>query len=136
MTLEVSWKVQETDRTRTEKAIVSDPADIERLLVALGKDAASDALIYHQQRPRHESPAGPMPDHDMSAAASRGWGYLSFVDVDHGLSSLFGEAGSPEYHGEHCHHPAGSGVRLDSLRDALIEFLNTSQRPTCVRWLE
>ncbi|WP_406191047.1 Imm1 family immunity protein [Streptomyces anulatus] len=116
--------------------VVTNSVDVDRFITIISEREASDALIYHRQRAKHDGPVGLVPDHDMSAGVKDGWGYISYVDPDHELSTLAGDPQSPEYHGENCYHPAGSGVRIESFRSAIVEFLDTARRPRHVNWLQ
>jgi immunity protein Imm1 of predicted polymorphic toxin system len=139
MSLEVSWNVMDSHRTEARTMTVGNALDVERLVSALAADSASDALIYHQGRPMLDPLEGfeddeILHDHHATVGALNSWGYFSYTDEEHELSSLAGDPSSPPFHGEICDHPAGSGIPLDLLKAAIVEFLETADRPRCVNW--
>ncbi|GAB3139113.1 hypothetical protein GCM10027290_07670 [Micromonospora sonneratiae] len=116
---------------------VHTPDDVDTLIAALGQPGATAALVQHQKRPMvHDEDLGEIPDHDMTIGVWQRYGYLSFADLDHEYMYLDGEPNSPRFAGDYTEYPTGSGVSLATLRVALVEFLESAQRPTCVAWQE
>lgn len=117
--------------------VVRDPADVDRLIAALGAPGATAAMAHHSGRPKaYDEDLGEVPDHDMTIGVRQGFGYLSFADLDHDLAYPDGVPDSPGFAADYAEYPAGSGVTLQDLRAALVEFLETAQRPTRVDWRE
>jgi hypothetical protein len=141
MSFNAVWSVQDADESG-EQMTVTTPEEVDALLARLAESGAGAAVIEHQERaliPDAEGLLGApgevkIPDHDVAAAVSSGFGYLTYADPDQDYSTLVGEAESPVYASEYVDYPAGSGVQVGLLAAALKEFLLTAQRPSCVQW--
>jgi hypothetical protein len=117
--------------------VVHDPADTDRLSAGLSKHGATAAMAHHSDHPQaYNEDLGEVPDHDMTIGVWQGFGYLSFADLDHDLAYPDGVPDSPGFAADYAEYPTGSGVTLQDLRAALVEFLETAQRPTRVDWRE
>jgi hypothetical protein len=117
---------------------VATPEDARALVGRLARPHTSEAHLTHRGRPTRPSPLlGDLrPDHKVVIAVWQGYGYMEYIDPTH-WSQLVGEPATPEWHTTTSEHfGAGSGVRLDTLVDAVTEFLTTGQRPTTVAWRE
>ncbi|WNV90622.1 Imm1 family immunity protein [Umezawaea sp. Da 62-37] len=143
MSFNAVWSIQNADESG-EQMTVTTPEEVDALLTRLAESGAGAAVIEHQERaliPDVEGLLGApgevkIPDHDVAAAVSSGFGYLTYADPDQDYSTLVGEDGSPVYASEYVDYPAGSGVRVGVLAEALKEFLATGRRPSCVEWQE
>jgi hypothetical protein len=114
---------------------VETPQDVTRLTDELDKAGATAAMIRHDRRPMiSDGAGGQVPDHDMTVGVWHGYGYLSFTDAEHDYMVLDGDPRSPAYPAHYIDYDAGTGVPLDRLRAALVQFLETTDRPDNVRW--
>ncbi|MFC6093945.1 Imm1 family immunity protein [Saccharothrix lopnurensis] len=78
--------------------------------------------------------AGLHPDHEVVAAVHEHFGFLLFSAQGH-TAILDGDPASPAWTTPGGHHfPTGSGAAAPTLIEAVTEFLNTQERPTCVTW--
>jgi hypothetical protein len=124
------------DRTDDELA-VRTASDVAELIKALNQPGAGAALLCHQRRKTvPDDNGGQVPDHNMTAGVWQGFGYLSYADLDHEYMTLAGVENSPAYPAQAVEYDAGTGVALELLSSALVQFLETAQRPTCVTWRE
>jgi immunity protein Imm1 of predicted polymorphic toxin system len=141
MSFNAVWSVQNADESG-EQMTVTTPEEVDALLARLAETGAGAAVIEHQERaliPDTEGLLGApgevkIPDHDVAAAVSNGYGYLTYADPDQDYSTLIGDGDSPVYASEYVDYPAGSGVQVGILSAALKEFLLTAHRPACVEW--
>lgn len=114
---------------------VDSPDDITRLIDDLDSAGATAAMVRHDRRPMvSDGAGGQVPDHDMTVGVWQGYGYLTFTDADHDYAVLDGDPRSPSYPAHYVDYDAGSGVPLDALRAALVQFLETANRPDNVEW--
>ncbi|PSL54513.1 immunity protein Imm1 of predicted polymorphic toxin system [Saccharothrix carnea] len=143
MSFTAVWPItDEQDADAADEMTVDSPEDVDTLLRRLAEPGAGPAVIEHQDRPLITDTEGllgapgttKIPDHDVAAAIHRGYGYLTYADPDHDYSTLAGDPASPEYRSEYVDYPAGAGVAVEVLADALKEFLATGERPTGVTW--
>jgi len=136
MSFVATWTVLTDDGANSGgELVVSTAQDIDTLLDALNSPGATAALIRHTNRAAVPDGSGGMvPDHDMSAGVWQGYGYLTYTDTEHEYETLTGDPDSPAYPAHYVEYDAGTGVDLPTLRQALVEFLHTAQRPTSVAW--
>lgn len=114
---------------------VDSPDDVTRLINELDKTGATAAMLRHERRPMVSDGAdGQVPDHDMTVGVWQGYGYLSYIDADHDYALLDGDPRSPSCPAHYLDYDAGSGVPLDRLHAALLQFLETAERPDNVEW--
>ncbi|GAA3843446.1 hypothetical protein GCM10022243_07430 [Saccharothrix violaceirubra] len=138
MRFTAGWTVHLPDSHRDggEVRTIATAADVDALVVELGKDASEVAWIHHADRPLIPAPftGEPGPDHILNAGIAYGYGYLGYLDPDHDFHHPVGDPASPVYHSDSEEFDAGSGIPVETLTSALKEFLATAQRPTCVDW--
>lgn len=143
MSFTAVWPISDdNDTDAADELTVVEPDDVDTLLTRLSAPGAGPAVIEHQDREPITDTEGllgspgstKIPDHDVAAAVHGGFGYLTHADPDHDYSTLVGDPASPEYRSEYVDYPAGAGVPLDRLADALKDFLATAKRPTTVEW--
>lgn len=114
---------------------VRTPDDVAWLITELGRPGATAAMVYHDDRPMiPDDSFGQLPDHDMTVGVWQNYGYLSYIDDTHDFMVLDGDSRSPYYPAHYIEYDAGTGVTLDLLHAALVQFLETAQRPDNVRW--
>jgi hypothetical protein len=116
--------------------LVRDEQDVDRLVVALARPDASAALITHRGRPCVVFDGDRLPDHQVTVAVNGPYGYLTWSDEEHPYLVSDGDAGSPAFLAHYTEYDAGTGVDLATFRAALVEFLATGRRPTCLAWGE
>jgi Immunity protein Imm1 len=118
--------------------IVSHATDVDELLDAISRFPAEAAIIYHQARPMIQLPGlnGEFPDHEAEVGVRSGWGYLRMSAQDDGDSRWItdGDPTSPAYVQGESAFPAGTGLPVTRVAEALKEFLATARRPTTVNW--
>jgi hypothetical protein len=133
--LDATWAVIDpNDLDAGGTMLVRDAHDVDHLVEALSQPEASAALIHHHGRPSVEFEGELMPDHEVRAAVQGEYGYLTWSDEDLGYAVSEGKPESPACLADYAEYAAGTGVDLATFRAALIEFLTTGQRPTCLAW--
>lgn len=134
MTITAVWPISSaTDANAGDGVTIAEPAGIDDLIARLAEPNAGAATIWHEARELADTATG-MLDHDVAAAVSNGFGYLSHIDVDHDYAVLDGDPDSPQLSTDDVEFPAGSGVGLPVLAAALREFLETGRRPSSLEW--
>jgi hypothetical protein len=141
MTIDADWADLEPgtviDR-QVHQAVLASPDDVRRLVDALAQPNTSEAHLVHAGRPkRYNKILGRFEaDNRVFLAVANGFGYMEFFDPEH-WSQLAGDPTSPEWHttSSGYFHP-GTGVSLDTLVDAVSEFLATGERPVGMQWRE
>lgn len=129
------WVVFAPDgQVRGSSMAVATTDDIDRLVATLSEPGVSAAMIEHTGRTHVLFEGEELPDHDMTAGVHEGFGYLSYSDGDHDYAMPAGDAASPPYAAHYVDYNAGTGVAIETLTEALREFLATAQRPTCIQW--
>jgi hypothetical protein len=117
---------------------VSCVTDVDELLVAISRFPAEAAIIYHQARPMIQLPGldGEFPDHEAEVGVRGGWGYLRMSAQDDGAGRWItdGDPVSPAYVQGESAFPAGTGLPVTQVAEALKEFLATARRPAAVSW--
>ncbi|GAB2963175.1 hypothetical protein GCM10027280_60050 [Micromonospora polyrhachis] len=138
MSLTAVWTILTPEAENSGgEMVVRTSDDVDALIMALSQPGSTAALVQHQDRPTvYDEDLGDIPDHDVTIGIWRGFGYLSFADLEHEFMYSDGESDSPSFAGHYTEYPAGSGVNLATLRAALVEFLETAQRPTNIHWKE
>jgi hypothetical protein len=136
MSFVATWTILKPDGTADGGEMTVDTAqDVTSLIDELDKDGASAAMVRHDRRPMvADGTGGQVPDHDMTVGVWQGYGYLSFTDAVHDYMVLNGDPRSPAYPAHYVEYDAGTGVPLDRLRAALLQFLETAARPDNVEW--
>ncbi len=136
MTITAVWAISSPANTHAGDGLtVSEPSGVDELVDRLAEPNAGLAALWHEQREAADPDTG-MLDHDVVTAVSAGFGYLAYIDTDHDYAVLDGDPDSPPLHVDDVHFPAGSGVGVDVLTEALREFLSTARRPIAVEWRE
>ncbi|MEU6129990.1 Imm1 family immunity protein [Saccharopolyspora sp. NPDC047091] len=134
MTITAVWSIASTaDANAGDGLSVTEPGEVDDLVRRLSEPNAGPATIWHEGREPADSATG-MLDHDVIAAVSGGYGYLSHIDTDHDYAVLDGDPESPALISEDAEFPAGSGVDPAVLAAALRDFLATGRRPKAVEW--
>ncbi|SDR21222.1 Imm1 family immunity protein [Actinopolyspora saharensis] len=134
MTVTAVWPIDSPDAPNGGDGVtLTDPSEVSGLLSRLAEPGAGVATVWHEHREPADEETG-MLDHDVCVAVRDGYGYLSYIDVEHDLAVPRGEPESPALVGEDVEFPAGSGVELGVLAEALSEFLRTGRRPESVDW--
>ncbi|MGJ7907281.1 Imm1 family immunity protein [Actinopolyspora sp. H202] len=134
MTITAVWPIDSPEDANSGDGVtLTEPDEIDGLLTRLAEPNAGVATVWHESRELADDDEG-MPDHDVCVAVRDGYGYLSYIDVEHDLAVPEGEPAAPALHGGDVEFPEGSGVPLDTLAEALREFLRTAQRPESVSW--
>ncbi|MCA1190401.1 MULTISPECIES: Imm1 family immunity protein [Saccharopolyspora] len=134
MTITAVWSIASTaDANAGDGLSVTEPGEVDDLVRRLAEPNAGPATIWHEGREPADSATG-MLDHDVIAAVSGGYGYLSHIDTDHDYAVLDGDPESPALISEDAEFPAGSGVDPAVLAAALRDFLETGRRPKAVEW--
>lgn len=130
------WTVLQPDGTAGGGEMTVDTqGDVPRLIEELDAEGATAAMVRHDRRPMvPDGAGGQVPDHDMTVGVWQGYGYLSFIDAEHEYMVLDGDPQSPPYPAHYVEYDAGTGVPLDRLRAALLQFLETAARPDNVEW--
>lgn len=142
MTIQAQYWVHGVDRRPGECVLtLTDTAEIGQFVTALFPDSVSDAILTHERRPRVETviPDGAafltVPDHSLIVGVHGNRARLSYRGHDgHGPEPVhlfshgdFARPGTDDF-------PPNSEVSLKTLTEALIEFLATAKRPTCLTW--
>ncbi|MFR9731550.1 Imm1 family immunity protein [Saccharopolyspora sp. MS10] len=134
MTITAVWSIASTaDANAGDGLTLTEPGEVDELVRRLAEPGAGPATIWHEGRELADS-ATQMLDHDVIAAVSGGYGYLSHFDADHDFAVLAGDPESPALSSEDVEFPAGSGVAPEVLAAALRDFLDTGRRPRAVEW--
>jgi hypothetical protein len=126
-----------TDQESHETTLASHD-DVRNLLNTLARPNTSEAYLVHEGRPTRYNPAlaATEIDHGVVIAVRHGFGYMEYADPDR-FSQLVGNPAAPGWHTtESGYFRPGTGVPVETLIEAVTEFLLTAQRPTCVRWRE
>lgn len=141
MTITATWADLEpgtvVDR-EVHEAIVSTPGDVRKLVDALARPNTSEARLVHTARPQeYDEISGQLEyDNQVIVGTWGQFGYIEFFDPGH-WSQPVGDPASPEWHTTTSgHFHAGTGIPVETLVEAVTEFLRTARRPTCVRWRE
>ena len=134
MTITAVWPISSPVDTHAGDGLtVSEPSGVDELVDRLSDRRAGVATIWHEGREPADLGTG-MLDHDVVTAIVDGFGYLAYIDPEHDYAVLDGDPDSPALHGDDVHFPAGSGVAVEMLAEALREFLATGHRPVSVPW--
>ncbi|WP_422771265.1 Imm1 family immunity protein [Plantactinospora sp. WMMC1484] len=138
MSFVATWTILNADGTNSgDEMVIRSATDVADLISALGQPGATAALVRHEQRPTVQDDEGrTVPDHDMSVGVWQGFGYLTYADPDHDYETLAGVPESPEFAAHYVEYDTGTGVPLDRLQAALVEFLESARRPSTVDWQE
>lgn len=136
MTITAVWPITSSDDPNAGDGMtLTEPGEVDTLLKRLADPSAGIAEVRHEYRePADED--GEILDHDVCVAVANGFGYLSYIDVDHEFAVLEGQQDSPGLSGEDIEFPAGSGVAPETLAEALREFMRAGTRPASVSWRE
>jgi anaerobic selenocysteine-containing dehydrogenase len=62
------------------------------------------------------------------------FGYLCYYGPEFAGAYTVGDPTSPEVTASETGFPAGTGIPLDTFRQAITEFMDTHRVPTCVHW--
>lgn len=136
MTITAVWPISSPgDVNAGDGLTVTESTELDGLVTRLAEPNAGAATIWHEGREPADPETG-MLDHDVLAAIDGGYGYLSYIDTEHDLAVLDGDADSPSLSVEDLDFPAGSGVSVEVFTAALREFLDTGSRPESVTWRE
>lgn len=136
MTITAVWSISSpADANAGDGLTITEPAGVDELIRRLGEPGAGPASVWHEGRELADESTG-MLDHDVVAAISGGYGYLSHFDAEHDFAVLAGDPDSPGLHHEDVDFPAGSGVAPEVLAAALREFLETGTRPKTADWTD
>jgi Immunity protein Imm1 len=125
-----------------EPAVLSTPADVDRMIDALLSNDWSDtvASVYLRERPLN---AAGVPDHELLVAVNPDdkVGGLFYNGHQGEPASLYSKGASVKadsafyyYFGNEREFPAGSQISIETIRAAVKEFLMTGNRPTVVEW--
>lgn len=134
MTFRAIWDIHPVDpdgKTSGANILVHTPEDVDQFVRRLGDPLAGTAKVWGPDT-RQDGWTGQL----IHAAVDDGFGYLSYTSDTCGLVFATGDPDSPDYDSEDEEFPAGSGISLSSLSDALREFLATGGQPTSPRWAE
>jgi Immunity protein Imm1 len=141
--MSASWSRVAPDRAaQTGNYLAYSAADVQGLVDELASDQYADAA--HLIRSRREvvtgldEPGGSVEDHDVLVAVRDGWGYLNMWfegETDDAVEQLAGDPTSPGFFSVTFEFPAGSGVPVAQLAEALTEFFQTGQRPKRFKWV-
>ncbi|SDK89563.1 Immunity protein Imm1 [Actinopolyspora mzabensis] len=134
MTITAVWPIESPEDANSGDGVtLTDPEEVDGLLARLAEPNAGVATVWHEARELADEDEG-MPDHDVCVAVRDGYGYLSYIDTAHDLAVPEGDPAAPGLHGGDIEFPEGSGTSLDTLAEALREFLRTARRPESVSW--
>ncbi|MFC5054314.1 Imm1 family immunity protein [Saccharothrix xinjiangensis] len=140
LTVTASWTLHGHPQDRE----LATPEDVARLITA-DIPPSVDVMLLHHGRPMalievknpHSSTglsARLHPDHEVVTAVHERFGFLLFSTEGH-TARLDGDPASAAWTTPGGHRfPAGSGVAVPTLIEAITEFLDTQERPTCVTW--
>lgn len=119
--------------------ILKDESDVDLLIESMSSqgEEANLSQIFSLDRPMI-SPS--VPDHEflVGVKKARGVGVLSYAGEDGNFLSKGPDGEHVRYYlyGNIQDFPPGSEIPLDSLRSAVLEFVETKgRRPTCVDWI-
>ena len=99
MTITAVWSISSpADANAGDGLTITEPAGVDELIRRLAEPGAGPASVWHEGRELADESTG-MLDHDVVAAISGGYGYLSHFDAEHDFAVL---AGDP-------HHSRGAG---------------------------
>jgi hypothetical protein len=104
-----------------------------------------ESVLYVGEVEYHQTPDGPIPNHQMrvSARPSAGYAALNYTDNDDSemtnVISYNRQPPSPDvflvFNGETGSvFPSAAAIPIPDARDALNEWLHTWRRPTCIEW--
>ncbi|SFE58902.1 Immunity protein Imm1 [Actinopolyspora alba] len=134
MPITAVWPIESPEDANSGDGVtLTEPDEVDGLLARLAEPNAGVATVWHESRELADEDEG-MPDHDVCVAVRDGYGYLSYIDVEHDLAVPEGDPAAPALRGGDVEFPEGSGVSLDTLAEALREFLRTARRPETVTW--
>ncbi|MCP2331326.1 MULTISPECIES: Imm1 family immunity protein [Actinoalloteichus] len=149
MTLQAQYWVHEPGQAPVEKVVeLATGDDVTAFVTTLAEEVVSDAILTHTARPRVDTaipddgaPSGylTMPDHSVIAGIHGARGALSYRGDDgHGSEPvhLYSRGDGPErpvlY--ETDEFPPHCEIAVETVADALVEFLDTGKRPLNVAW--
>ncbi|ASU79625.1 hypothetical protein CDG81_16645 [Actinopolyspora erythraea] len=134
MTITAVWPIESPEESNSGDGVtLTEPDEVDGLLSRLAEPNAGVATVWHESRELADEDEG-MPDHDVCVAVRDGYGYMSYIDVEHDLAVPEGDPAAPGLRGGDVEFPEGSGVPVATLAEALREFLRTGQRPESVPW--
>lgn len=134
MTFRAIWDIYPADlggRASGANILVHTPEDVDQLIRRLGEPLAGTAKVWGPDT-RQDGWTGQL----IHVAVNDGFGYLSYTSDTCGLVFATGDPDSPDHDSEDEEFPAGSGISLSTLGDALKEFLATGTQPKSPRWAE
>ncbi|WP_019853392.1 Imm1 family immunity protein [Actinopolyspora mortivallis] len=135
MTITAVWPIDSPDDPNDGDGLtLTEPEEVDGLVSRLAEPAAGAATVWHERREPVEE-GSEMLDHDVCVLVREGYGYLSYIDVEHDLAVPVGEPESPAVSESDVAFPAGSGLRPEALAEALREFLTTGRRPSSLEWV-
>jgi hypothetical protein len=141
-TMTASWATTPTDAANLAtgvERVISTEAEVDALLAELAAPLAEEAQLYHSDRKLLESkrkPGRKLPDHMVVVGAKDGWAYMTLsLDEEPAELQLDGDPASPGFVQGPSEFPAGSGLPVAKVAEALREFLRTSRKPGSVKWV-
>lgn len=149
MTIQAQYWIHEPGQAPVEKVTeLATPGQVHDFVTLLAGENVSDAILTHNSRPHvdtaipdDEHPSGflTMPDHSVIAGIHGQRGALSYRGNDgHGSEpvQLYSHGHGPDqpviY--ETDEFPPDCELSPDVITEALIEFLETGNRPLAITW--
>jgi hypothetical protein len=118
-------------RLREASFTATTATEIEELIETLAESTTDDARIYHTER---DSPSG-NPDHVLTVGIrNQAHGAMSFLDSR--LILFFSKGSTPDDEPLYNERefPPCCEIKKNQIKEALFEFLETAEQPTCIEW--
>ncbi len=132
MTLRADWLVYKPDFTADEhSSTLAEASDVPRFLAEIKPQRAEEVLV------RPEGEAGERRHLTFQLDDSKTRAYVYYAQAGGGSFEAVGDPDAPElYTSSGGSFSAGTAVPLTEFERALVEFLETDERPTCLEWTE